>query len=192
MTTVTTQVGPVNSLSFPYDEGEPPYGVAENVDRPSPPQPQRVDLRASDADRERVASVLRDSFAEGRLTTDEFQERLEAAYAARTLGQLDGITRDLPAAAAPPPPPAAPVRRSSHGLREHVTVYVLVMLFLVVIWAVTDFGGYFWPIWPILGWGLGVASHALGVTSGPGFGPHYRRRARRQARREDRRRRREE
>ncbi|MEU6506576.1 DUF1707 domain-containing protein [Streptomyces sp. NPDC046942] len=61
------------------------------------------DLRASDADRERVAEVLRDALAEGRLDMAEFEERLEAAYKARTYGELTPITRDLPAATAPAP-----------------------------------------------------------------------------------------
>jgi hypothetical protein len=54
------------------------------------------ELRASDADRERVAEVLRDAVAEGRLDMEEFEERLEATYKARTYGELAPITRDLP------------------------------------------------------------------------------------------------
>ncbi|MFF4062139.1 DUF1707 domain-containing protein [Streptomyces sp. NPDC001668] len=54
------------------------------------------ELRASDADRERVAEVLRDALAEGRLDMEEFEERLEATYQARTYGELAPITRDLP------------------------------------------------------------------------------------------------
>ncbi|MER6532615.1 DUF1707 domain-containing protein [Streptomyces sp900105755] len=56
------------------------------------------ELRASDADRERVAEILRDALAEGRLDMEEFEERLEATYRARTYGELTPITRDLPAA----------------------------------------------------------------------------------------------
>ncbi|MFH8986610.1 DUF1707 domain-containing protein [Streptomyces sp. NPDC017940] len=55
-------------------------------------------LRASDADRERVADVLREALAEGRLDMEEFGERLDAAYRARTYGELAPLTRDLPAA----------------------------------------------------------------------------------------------
>ncbi|WP_030793520.1 DUF1707 SHOCT-like domain-containing protein [Streptomyces sp. NRRL S-920] len=55
------------------------------------------ELRASDADRERVAEVLRDAMAEGRLDMTEFEERLDAAYKARTYGELEPLTRDLPA-----------------------------------------------------------------------------------------------
>ncbi|MBV7698895.1 DUF1707 domain-containing protein [Streptomyces sp. TRM70350] len=54
------------------------------------------ELRASDADRERVAEVLRDALAEGRLDMAEFEERLDATYQARTYGELAPITRDLP------------------------------------------------------------------------------------------------
>lgn len=58
-------------------------------------------MRASDADREKVAEQLREAVAEGRLDLDEFQERLDATYQARTYGELVPITRDLPVAAAP-------------------------------------------------------------------------------------------
>jgi uncharacterized protein DUF1707 len=61
------------------------------------------ELRASDADREQVAEVLRDALAEGRLDMTEFEERLDATYKARTYGELTPITRDLPAAGVTPP-----------------------------------------------------------------------------------------
>ncbi|TDB76300.1 DUF1707 and DUF2154 domain-containing protein [Actinomadura sp. KC216] len=66
-------------------------------------------MRAGDADRERVAQVLRDAAGEGRLTLEELDERLDAVYAAKTYAELEPITRDLPApgtAAAPSPLPA--------------------------------------------------------------------------------------
>ncbi|MCS0602475.1 DUF1707 domain-containing protein [Streptomyces sp. LP11] len=65
------------------------------------------DLRASDADRERVAEVLRDALAEGRLDMAEFEERLETAYTARTYGELTPLTRDLPAGGAVAPMPVS-------------------------------------------------------------------------------------
>ncbi len=43
---------------------------------------------------------------------------------------------------------------------QHVGVYVLVNALLVVVWAVTSDGGYFWPMWPLLGWGIGLVLHA--------------------------------
>jgi hypothetical protein len=55
------------------------------------------DLRASDADRDRTASLLGEALATGRLTSIEHADRLDAAYAATTLGELEALTRDLPA-----------------------------------------------------------------------------------------------
>ncbi|GAA3577696.1 DUF1707 domain-containing protein [Nonomuraea rosea] len=57
--------------------------------------PQPHELRASDADRERIAQVLQDAHADGRLSFDELEERLGTLYAARTLGELAGLTADL-------------------------------------------------------------------------------------------------
>lgn len=62
------------------------------------------ELRASDADRERIAEILRDAVAEGRLAMEEFDERLDAAYKARTYGELERLTADLPVAATAPAP----------------------------------------------------------------------------------------
>jgi Domain of unknown function (DUF1707) len=59
--------------------------------------PSNPKLRASDADRERTVALLSEHLAAGRLTAEEFQERLDAAYAAKTLGQLDELLADLPA-----------------------------------------------------------------------------------------------
>src|SRR5215831_15274249 len=57
----------------------------------------RLELRASDADRDRTAAVLGNALATGRLTSTEHAERLDAAYTATTLGELATLARDLPA-----------------------------------------------------------------------------------------------
>src|SRR4051812_1234017 len=57
-------------------------------------------LRASDAERDDVVARLRDASAEGRLTLEEFVERMETAYEARTHGELEHLISDLPAAGA--------------------------------------------------------------------------------------------
>ncbi|MFF8263948.1 DUF1707 domain-containing protein [Streptomyces virginiae] len=67
-------------------------------ERPEKPLPE---LRASDADRDRVVERLRDAVAEGRLDMDEFEERLEAAYKSRTYAELEPLTADLPAPTGP-------------------------------------------------------------------------------------------
>jgi Domain of unknown function (DUF1707) len=54
-------------------------------------------IRASDADRDRVTSMLREHHAAGRLTAEEFHERMDRALEAKTLGELDELMTDLPA-----------------------------------------------------------------------------------------------
>jgi Domain of unknown function (DUF1707)/Domain of unknown function (DUF4190) len=58
-------------------------------------------MRAASADRERAVDVLKAGFAEGRLTQDEYNERIGRAYAARTYGELAALTADLPAGPVP-------------------------------------------------------------------------------------------
>ena len=59
-------------------------------------EPRDSTMRASDAERDRVVELLRESAGEGRLEPDELEERLEAAYSARTLADLDAVPPDLP------------------------------------------------------------------------------------------------
>ncbi|GAB3206480.1 DUF1707 SHOCT-like domain-containing protein [Marinactinospora thermotolerans] len=68
------------------------------------PLPDPGSLRASDADRDRVAALLGEALAEGRLDHDEHGERLEAVYAAKTIGELAPLTADLPGGARPSAP----------------------------------------------------------------------------------------
>lgn len=71
-------------------------------------------MRASDADRDRVAEALREAYAEGRLDVEEHNERIDLAYRAKTLGELSPLLSDLPqrhmttAAGAAIAPPAMP------------------------------------------------------------------------------------
>ena len=64
-------------------------------------------LRASDADREQLVDVLKGAFAEGRLSQDEYNERMERAYTAKTYGELAVLAADLPSQV----PPAYPAYR---------------------------------------------------------------------------------
>lgn len=108
--------------------------------------------------------MLRENYSEGRITLEELQERLDRAYAGKTLGELDTLTADLPAAAAVPPPDAAPpagvlIRRR---IRD-VLAYVVVMLFLIAIWAASGHHGTFWPIWAIIIGAFLLAADFLGI-----------------------------
>jgi hypothetical protein len=74
-------------------------------------------LRASDADRDRAASVLNEALAEGRLTAEEHSERLDSIYAAKTQADLVPVLDDLPvpAGGALAPAPGTGPERSYHG-----------------------------------------------------------------------------
>jgi hypothetical protein len=95
----------------------------------SPAVPEPRNLRASDADRERVASLLREAAGDGRLTMDELDERLDAVYAAKTYAELEPITHDLPdTGASYVPAPAEPggaVRRYGAEPTSHAAVAIL-------------------------------------------------------------------
>src|SRR3954471_24096270 len=82
-------------------------------------------LRASDADRERAAEALRRHHLDGRLDTDELQDRLDRCYAARTTGGLAPLLADLPAGAHPPPAP----RRSAPWPPAVAVVALLLLAF---------------------------------------------------------------
>ncbi|NDU74244.1 DUF1707 domain-containing protein [Actinomadura sp. DSM 109109] len=127
------------------------------------------EIRASDADRDQVAASLREHCAEGRITMEELQERLDAAYAARTLGQLQEITSDLPeedlyqlpVPAAQSKGTASPARRPSGDLEPrgngamwgawatvgaiNLTVWLIILL--------TTGAVYPWWIWVVGPWG---------------------------------------
>jgi class 3 adenylate cyclase len=130
-----------------------------------PDRDSRPALRASDGDRERVVELLRRHYSAGRLSADDLDERVEAAYGARTDSDLEALTADLPSGRGP----AAPRRRSGleTSVRIHATVYLVVNVMFVAIWAVSG-GGYFWPIWPILGWGIGLGCHAAPLLANRG------------------------
>jgi uncharacterized membrane protein YoaK (UPF0700 family) len=82
---------------------------------------QAVDVRASDADRERVITELQQHTAAGRLSMDEFSERAAAVYRARALSELAALTADLPHEPSP------------HGAKSFPqTVWIVLALIVVV------------------------------------------------------------
>jgi class 3 adenylate cyclase len=141
-------------------------------------QPLTPELRASDADREHVVELLREHYEAGRLSADELAARSEQAYGARTQSELSALTVDLAprreSPAAQHQSPRQVVTPVGRGLRTsfriHLVVYLVVNVALVCIWALTG-AGYFWPIWPILGWGIGVGAHYSPILAGVGTRP---------------------
>jgi hypothetical protein len=136
-------------------------------------------IRASDDDRDRTASLLREHHAAGRLTPEEFNERLDKTFAAKTMGELDDLLSDLPAidlyrlpdasldryrhppgsssllpssgAGGHPLVPA--VGRRSHAWQAAWGSWITVSGVLVLIWTLSGFG-YPWFAWIVGPWGL--------------------------------------
>jgi hypothetical protein len=112
-----------------------------------------VEIRASDQEREHAATLLREHAAAGRLSMEELTGRVEATF------------HDLPAAQE-----SAPARRQRTSTSAHTRIYLAVSLLMIAIWAATGMG-YFWPIWPMFGWGIGVvASHRRARCARSGAG----------------------
>ena len=136
-------------------------------------------VRASDAERERVAKMVGDAAGEGRLTLDEAEERLERIYATRFRHELDTHIADLPGDRRSNPPPLRgadgrfPVR-----LRIHAAVAVVVSVLLIVRWAVLDVP-FFFPVFPMFFLFASLVIHARFVAwsrsgGGPWRGPRGR------------------
>jgi len=137
-------------------------------------------IRASDQDRDRVSNILREHHAVGRLDADEFSERLDKAFAAKTMGDLEALTADLPAVDPYPLPtssmrhhpgdsalPATVIGAMSRGHGRFSPAWQAAWgswlgtaLLLIVIWALTG-AGYPWPLWVIGPWGAVMAGRWL-------------------------------
>lgn len=116
------------------------------------PGPGSPALRASDAEREQAAAQLREHCAVGRLTPEELDERIDAAYAARTVGELQGLLRDLPPLPARPiaPPLDLARERAKRRVLHQAGFWALFVLVSLVVWAVAANDGSFWPQWVML------------------------------------------
>jgi hypothetical protein len=126
----------------------------------------RAAVRASDVDRERVAERLRQAAGEGRLLTEELEERLEASFSARTYGQLDAIVADLPG---PRLTPSASPRRHTWvrpALARAIAVPVTLAVVALVVFVVTGVLAM-WMLWLAAGWWFfGRRRHRYGPRYG--------------------------
>jgi hypothetical protein len=110
---------------------------------------RRATLRAADSDREHVADRLRHAAAEGRILTEELEERLGLALTARTYGELDAVVADLP---------ATPARRQKTPLWVKATLAAAILMAVVVMLAVfalvvIGFAGA-WLLWLFAAWAI--------------------------------------
>jgi hypothetical protein len=125
-------------------------------------------IRASDTDRDRTASLLREHLAAGRLSPEEFSERLDRAFSAKTVGEIDGLLRDLPGIDLYRLPDAALTRyprqagdksrRGGHNRawRAAWGCWFTVVLVCFVVWGLSG-RGYVWPLWVAGPWGAVLA-----------------------------------
>jgi hypothetical protein len=96
-------------------------------------------IRVGDAEREATASQLREHYADGRLTLDELNERLDQTFAATTRADLNAVTRDLPVMPRPVMPAAPSYSRSSGSSRPFAMLAPVFALF----WLCLILGGVF-------------------------------------------------
>ncbi|GAA1947230.1 DUF1707 domain-containing protein [Amycolatopsis minnesotensis] len=111
-------------------------------------------LRASDAERERIAQLVERAGADGRLTLAEIEERLGRVYSARYTDELTELTADLPE-----PAPAATRRGIPRPLRVHAAVVAVIATALVARWVAGPVQ-FFWPIVPLCWLALSLVLHA--------------------------------
>jgi hypothetical protein len=126
--------------------------------------------RASDAEREAVADRLRAAAGDGRLDADELEDRLTAAYAARTTGELVPLTADLPEAPPADPVSGEPSRSAalrSPTLRRQLAAFLIANVICWTIWLATGAPPGVWPKWVLLGTGLALVTTFIRLAVGP-------------------------
>ena len=129
-------------------------------------------VRAGDRDRERTANQLGSALAQGYLEMAEYESRLKTAFAAHTTAELRELLADLPLAQLRRNDPRRrEVRRRAarRSVHIHLAGYLAMVAIVLTVWLAVGLGGggwYSWPIWPILGAGVGVLGHALPIRYG--------------------------
>jgi DUF1707 SHOCT-like domain len=129
----------------------------------------RTGLRAGDRDRENMADVLGQALAHGYLDMPEYERRVQAAFSTSTSTELRELLADLPLAdlrRSDPRIRAARLRAARLSVRLHVAAYLVMVVIVLTVWlavALSAGAWYFWPIWPILGAGIGVLGHAVPI-----------------------------
>ena len=107
---------------------------------------ESLDTLVGDSDRATAGDELRSHYDSGRLTVEEFEDRLAEVNAARTRGDLEHALRQLPRRGPPASLRARDVRWASLALQ-----YALVNLVCILVWLFSGAQGDFWPKWVLLG-----------------------------------------
>lgn len=116
--------------------------------------PDDANLRASDQQRDRAAAEIREHFAAGRLTDEELSERVQAAYDARTVGEINALLADLPKLPATRAQQKAEIAQRRRDLQRRLLQDAGggsgAFLVCTAIWVATGANGFFWPIFVAL------------------------------------------
>src|SRR3954462_6985740 len=129
--------------------------------------PTAPPIRAGDRERKQTANHLGSALAQGYLTFNEYDTRLQAAFSAHTTAELRHLVADLPLAQLRRNDPRRrEARRAAarRGVQIHLAGYLAMVVVVLTVWlavGLTAGAWYFWPVWPILGAGIGVLGHAL-------------------------------
>src|SRR5581483_10638791 len=116
--------------------------------------PDDASLRASDEQRDRAVAEIREHFAAGRLTDEELSDRVQAAYSARTEGELNALMADLPKLPATRAQQKAEIAQRRSDLQRRVLQEAGggsgAFIICTVIWLASGASGFFWPIFVAL------------------------------------------
>jgi DUF1707 SHOCT-like domain/2TM domain len=124
---------------------------------------------AGDRDRQKTADLLGQALAQGYLQIDEYDRRLQAVFQTHTAQELQDLLTGLPVDSIRRHDPrrrAARIAAARRGLRAHLWAYLAMVAIVLTVWAAvaaTTDATYFWPVWPILGAGIGLVSHAVSI-----------------------------
>lgn len=145
-----------------------------------PFDPANASLRAGTTDRDEVARQLGNAYADGKLDDVEHRERLEAAMAVKTLGEIPPLLEDLGRPTSAPLPAAAPATqgeieaalqqersRRNRAVWGSIGGTLAIFAFFNAIWLMPVLSGAdvpYWPIWPMFGVGVGAAIAAWNVV----------------------------
>lgn len=140
------------------------------MNEPQNVQSREKSVRASDAERERIAKLVSAAAGEGRLSIAEADDRLERVYTTRFRHELAEFVADLPAGRPEAPRPARGLDRFPVRLRAHAAVAAVLSVVLILRWIAMDVP-FFWPAGPMfLLWGSFLL-HARFVRNGGGVPP---------------------
>lgn len=157
----------LGSVSSPSGSSSPGTVSTVSTVEAEPAGPVRI----GDQERRDVDSLLAHAMSLGYLTLEEWRTRSDQVLTAATRDELRGLTADLPVADLRRTDPSRRASRAAaarRGIRAHTAGFLALAALMIAIWlavAIPTGAWYPWPIWPILGTGIGLISHVVPVRA---------------------------